>query len=100
MALYGKDGEVFFAGTEGEPEQGGRDGMTVISEDGRYRLRCPVQKERSMQSSLFFLQMVLVLVDVCLVFVIANIFCGKGLQAHTDADRKVSREGFAEEGKS
>ena len=77
MALYGKDGEVLFSGTEGEPEQGGRDGMTVISEDGRYRLRCPVQKERSMQSSLFFLQMVLVLVDVCLVFVIANIFAAK-----------------------
>ncbi len=51
--------------------------MKEASGDGRYRFCCHLQREPIMQGSLFLLQIVLVLSDVVLVFVIANVFAAK-----------------------
>ena len=79
VTLYEEDegGEILFFSQDAENREGGRRLLEAVSEDGRYRLSLRIQREGSMQNSLFFLQMVLVLADVLLVFEIANIFAKK-----------------------
>lgn len=73
ITLYGEDGILY--SNQAEPcgaEQ--KNVQTAVSSDGRYRFcYCP-QMEYSTQSSIFFLLILLFVIEVFLVVVIANIF--------------------------
>ena len=106
MTLYGEEGEILFSSQDEPCREGEKDVLTVASGDGRYRFCCRLQREPIMQGSLFFLQIVLVLSDVVLVFVIANVFAAKAykpLQILTEkyhgkvSDKKAGHENALEE---
>ena len=95
ITLYGRSGELLFSSQDATGQENKKNLMEMVSEDGCYRLCCSVQRENNMQSSLFFLQMVLVLVDVFLVFVIANIFAEKAYRPIRTLTDKYHEKFFA-----
>lgn len=73
MTLYGEEGILY--SNEAEPcSPGEKNVIAAVSQNGLYTFCCHPQKEYGMQSSLFFLQVLLVIFDVALVFVVSNIF--------------------------
>lgn len=95
MTLYGEEGILYSNEVEPcSPEQ--KNVITAVSQNGLYTFCCHPQREYSMQGSLFFLQVLLVLFDVVLVFVISNIFAEKAyapIQVLTENYRgKISKK--------
>lgn len=90
IALYGEDG-ILYANEEKPclPEQ--KNVLTAVSMDGRYHFCFQPQKESNMLSSLFLLQILLILMDIFLLIAVANIFAKRAyrpLQIMTEKYRE------------
>ena len=76
MTLYGEDG-ILYSNQEEPCSPGQKNVITAVSQNGHYTFCYRPKKEFSMQSGMFLLQILLVLCDAFLVFIIANIFAEK-----------------------
>lgn len=73
VTLYNTESALYFNQAEPcSPEQSGV--VNAISRDGLYRICYLPEKVYSFQTNTFFLQLLLVVADVALVFIIANFF--------------------------
>ena len=76
VTLYGEEG-VLYSNREQHVTAEQKGVITQVSADGKYSICFLPQKEYSFQTSLFFLQILLILIDAVLVLIVTDIFAKK-----------------------
>lgn len=93
ITLYGEEG-ILYSGQENPVSATRKNAVAAVSRDGFYTL-CYLPEKGSMNNGLFGLQLLLVVTDIFLVFIIADIFAERAyrpIQVLTDKYRSKDNE--------